>query len=120
MQYFDTFLLRKNKDFIHDQGLASGYFSQYPCHKKVTISHLQAKGLSSPASEEGNKVARSGLLNQLITDHPKVSPIWSQSHRELPTHLTRTKMRGRNTFKHLSPTDKVSTTTQFHLIINRL
>ena len=79
------------------------------------ITYMQ-QNESSPASEEGNKVTRSGLINQLIAQNPKVSSVWSQRHWELPTHLTRTKMRGGNTFKHPSPTDKVSTATHFHLV----
>ena len=40
-----------------------------------------------PASEEGHKVTRLGLLDKVVADHPKVLAVRSQSHWELPAHL---------------------------------
>ena len=40
-----------------------------------------------PASEEGHKITRFGLLDKVVADHPKVLAVWSECHGELPPHL---------------------------------
>ena len=40
-----------------------------------------------PASEEGHKITRLGLLDKVVADHPKVLAVRSECHWELPAHL---------------------------------
>merc|ERR1719430_1631891 len=74
-------------------------------HSTQGLSMIQGQGQTTPhntpASEEGDNITRLGLLNQLVSQHPKVSPVWPQRHRELTTHL--------------SPAHNVTTSSHFHL-----
>ena len=55
--------------------------------KKIILFIFNLQVSTIPASEEGHKVTRLGLLDKVVADHPKVLAVRSECHWELPAHL---------------------------------